>query len=131
MTDNSENTPSPLLDFEQIDMLIEAGAEESVEMFLEILNLFEEESLQKLQDLKAAKASGDFEAFSRAVHALAGSSANIGGRQVWLNAKDMENLCKTGQGEQAVAALDQLEELYLETMVQLREFARRLQSGQA
>jgi HPt (histidine-containing phosphotransfer) domain-containing protein len=131
MNEEAQKPNAPLLDREQIEMLLEAGADESVEMFLEILALFEEESQQKLEDMKDARDKGDFETFGRAVHALAGSSANIGGRQVWLTAKELENLCKSGHGQKAVEGLEQLEETYRETVIQLRNFARQIQSGQA
>ena len=89
MTEESRNPSNSLLDPEQIQMLVESGAQESIEMFLEILSLFEEESEQKFVDLKRARETSDYEAFGRAAHALAGSSANIGRRVVWLPPQEM------------------------------------------
>ena len=127
--DNAESTSGPLLDPEQIKMLLESGADESIELFTEILGLFEEESRAKFQEMREAKESGNYESFSRSVHALSGSSANIGGRAVWLKAKDMENMCKAGNGEQAVALLNDLEELYNETIIQMRFYVDQLKSS--
>jgi HPt (histidine-containing phosphotransfer) domain-containing protein len=123
MTDPAQNPPEDLLDMEQLQMLMEAGADESVEMFREILSLYEEESRQKLDDLETARTRGDYESFGRAVHALAGSSANIGGRRVWLTAKDLENLCKEGQGPKAAESLDSLKQLHSMTLARLQEYA--------
>ena len=120
--DTSDNSSQPLLDPEQIKMFLESGADESIDLFNEILCLFEEESQAKFQDMRESRESGDFERFSRAVHALAGSSANIGGKAVWLRARDMENMCKSGNGLQAVAMLDDLEGLYKETLIQMRSY---------
>ncbi|MGC9450814.1 MAG: Hpt domain-containing protein [Oceanipulchritudo sp.] len=123
MPDFAQNSPDDLLDRQQLQMLMEAGAEESLEMFLEILSLFEEESLQKLQDLEDTRARGDWESYARAAHALAGSSANIGGRKVWLVAKEMENLCRDGQGPKAAESLENLRELHSRTLARLRDYA--------
>jgi HPt (histidine-containing phosphotransfer) domain-containing protein len=120
--DNADSTSGPLLDPEQIKMLLESGADESVELFKEILGLFEEESEKKFDEMRLAASSGDFEAFGRSAHAMAGSSANIGGRAVWLKAKDMENLCKAGNGDEAFSMLQVLEDLYRETIVQMHAF---------
>ena len=127
--DNPESTSGPLLDPEQMKMLLESGADESIELFNEILALFEDESRAKFREMREATESGNYDAFSRSVHALAGSSANIGGRAVWLKAKDMENMCKAGNGEHAVALLNDLEELYTETIIQMRFYLDQLKSG--
>ena len=107
-------------------MLIEAGAGESIELFKEILGLFEEESKIKLAAIRETADSADFDALSRAAHALAGSSANIGGREVWLKAREIENLCKAGNGDQAVARVSDLEDTYQKTMIQLRHFVSQV-----
>ena len=119
--DNSQQTYT-LLDLSQLDMLLESGGEESVELIIEILDLFEQESRVKLSSLKSAKASSDAEAFGYAAHALAGSSANIGGVVVWKKAKEMENNCKTGDPRLAFSMLDELEADFLETLVQLKAY---------
>jgi HPt (histidine-containing phosphotransfer) domain-containing protein len=129
--DNPDSTTGPLLDPEQIKMLLESGADESIELFNEILGLFEEESDTKLREMRTARETGDIDAFGRSAHALAGSSANIGGRAVWLKAKDMENLCKAGNGQQALSMVPDLEELYRETLVQMHLYVDRIQSGDA
>lgn len=107
-------------------MLIEAGASESLELFREILDLFEEESIRKLEELAACQECGDFDGMGRSAHALAGSSANIGGREVWQQAKEIEDLCKSGQGQDAVRLIPELKATYLLTMDALRAYSARL-----
>ncbi|MEX0325223.1 MAG: Hpt domain-containing protein [Puniceicoccaceae bacterium] len=128
--DTPENSPGDLLDTEQMQMLLEAGGDDSLDLFNEILSLFEEESRAKFDELKAARESGDYEGFRRAAHALAGSSANIGGRTVWLMARDMENLCNAGEPEKAIVMLPELERLHNRTLVEMKAYAKRVQSGE-
>ena len=113
------NHSDPLLDLSQVNMLLESGAQESVDLFKEILLLFEEESKTKLDALRTAIAEANQEAFANAAHALAGSSANIWGRNVWLKAKEMENLCRNGAPEKAFPMLAGLEGEFAETLKQL------------
>ncbi|MEX0331635.1 MAG: Hpt domain-containing protein [Puniceicoccaceae bacterium] len=131
MMETPEQPPEDLLDPEQIQMLLETGADDSMDLFNEILALFEEESSAKFDEMKATREKGDYEGFSRAAHALAGSSANIGGRAVWLMARDMENLCKGGQPEKAIVMLPELERLYNRTLLEMKDFAKQAQSGEA
>jgi HPt (histidine-containing phosphotransfer) domain-containing protein len=126
MSEQHNRSPSSLLDPEQLQMLIEAGAAESVELFREILDLFEEESRRKLEELAVSHESGDFETMGRSAHALAGSSANIGGREVWQQAKKIEDLCKEGNGQAASRLLPQLQVTYDRTIEALRAYSDRL-----
>jgi HPt (histidine-containing phosphotransfer) domain-containing protein len=126
MSEPDNPSPSSLLDQEQLQMLIEAGASESLELFREILDLFEEESIRKLEELAACEVSGDFEGMGRSAHALAGSSANIGGREVWQQAKAIEDLCKSGNGRDAVRLLPELTTTYHLTIEALRAYSARL-----
>ena len=107
MNDNTEPNPtdSTLLDTEQIQMLIEAGASESMELVNELLDLYEGESLEKVGELKSHAENGDYEALSRSAHALSGSSANVGGRLVWQLTKQMENLCLVTVHQKTIAGL--------------------------
>ena len=126
MNEKPDPVDTALIDSEQIEMLIEAGASESMELVSELLDLYEGESRQKIDDLKAHAASADYEAMGRSAHALAGSSANVGGKQVWQMAKQMENDCKEGRGEAVIPRLEALEDVHNRTMVALRAFIERL-----
>lgn len=113
---------SGLLDPEQLQMLIEAGGDDSLSLLCEIFSLFESESTEKLKDLKTYRASGDFELLGKAAHALSGSSANIGGRQLAAQARAIENLCKEGRGPEAAAKVEELASTYHETILALNTF---------
>lgn len=126
MSKSNQHSPSTLLDHEQLQMLIEAGASESVELFREILGLFEEESVHKLDELTNCQEARDFENMGRAAHALAGSSANIGGREVWQQAKEVENLCKRGNGEEASRLIPELKATYNLTIRALKDYSASL-----
>lgn len=126
MDENLSKNQSQLLDPEQIQMLLEAGADDSLDLFNELISLYEEESQEKLEEISATHRDGDFDKLGRAAHALAGSSANIGGREVWQQAKEIENLCKSGKGSEAGPLLQQLRATYDETMVQLKHFISQL-----
>lgn len=117
---------SPLLDQEQLQMLVEAGASESAELLQELLDLFEEESGHKFEELKAHFASGNEDGMIRSSHALAGSSANVGACVVWKKAKVVENLCKEGKIAEAAGLLADLESTYDQTMIALKAFAAGL-----
>ena len=121
--EHSESNPFPLIDPEQISMLMEAGGDESTDLFNEILVLFEEESRNKLGQIQTAAQTRDYHTLGRAVHALAGSSANIGGREVWLFSREIENLCKDDRGEEALGRIPALLSLFEQTLDQLRTFA--------
>ena len=123
---DSDPFASPLLDKEQLDMLLEAGAPESVDMFKEILDLFEEESIAKFEEMSTAYEAGDYQTCGNAAHSLAGSSANIGGKEVWSRAKVIENLCKDGNGEQAGELLEGLRSTYDSTLKLLKDLTDSL-----
>ena len=122
MNETTGPVDSSLIDVEQIQMLIEAGAAESLELVTELLDLYEGERKQKLDDIRDKASTGDFEALGRAAHALAGSSANVGGKRVWDMAKQMENDCKEGRGASAVQSIDTLEKVHAGTMIALRSY---------
>lgn len=117
---------SDLLDSEQLQMLIEAGGDDSLSLLREIFGLFESESVEKLKDLHTYRASGDYELLGKAAHALSGSSANIGGRQLAAQARSIENLCKEGRGAEAADKVEELQSSYHETIKALNAFVSGL-----
>jgi HPt (histidine-containing phosphotransfer) domain-containing protein len=122
---DDSNSQSHLLDHEQLEMLIEAGGEESSSLLDEIFDLFESESVEKLEELKRYKAEANFEMLGKSAHALSGSSANIGGRELASRAKQIEDLCKSQRGDEAARLVDQLEVLYKDTITALKRFTGR------
>jgi HPt (histidine-containing phosphotransfer) domain-containing protein len=119
------NAFAHLLDMEQLEMLIEAGGDDSSSLLDEIFGLFESESAEKLEELQQCRAQNDYDKLAKSAHALAGSSANIGGSALARQAKEIEDLCKSQQGEIALSKVDALERLYHETILALKSFAGR------
>lgn len=124
MNEHDANVEAPLLDKDQLQMLIDASADDSLDLFLEILELFEQESVLKLEELRSLRDAGSYDLMGRAAHALAGSSANVGGLEVWKIAKKIENLCKDSRGEEASDCINELEVSYSRTLTALREFGQ-------
>ena len=112
-----------LLDHEQLEMLIEAGGDDSTSLLDEIFGLFESESLEKLEELQNYQVQANYEKLGKAAHALAGSSANIGGRELSRKAKQIEDLCKNQKGEEAAALVDSLEITYRDTILALKKLS--------
>jgi HPt (histidine-containing phosphotransfer) domain-containing protein len=123
-----ENSPDlSLLDPEQLEMLSDTGTDDGPSLLLEILDLFEQESTQKFRELAEAVAAEDIEALGRDAHSIAGSSANIGGRELWRQAKDIENRCKTRERlDQIPRLVDELRQTYSKTLAALRSYAAQV-----
>lgn len=88
-----------LIDDDQIQMLVEAGEEAAAELIQELLDLFKAESEPHLTTLKSAFAESNFPAVSRVAHALAGSSANLGGLRLAKLAKAIEHAADSQNGD--------------------------------
>jgi HPt (histidine-containing phosphotransfer) domain-containing protein len=73
-----DNT-APLMDRDQIDMLLMSeGEEESYALARELFNLYEGESKRKLAELAQVCGERDGESLKRLVHFIAGSAGNLG-----------------------------------------------------
>jgi HPt (histidine-containing phosphotransfer) domain-containing protein len=88
------------------------------------MELYEQESAQKFTELETGREKGDYDLMARAAHSLAGSSANLGGREVWRIAKEIENLCKGRKGPQACELLAGLEDAYASTIIALKAYMK-------
>jgi len=73
------DTTAPLMDREQIDMLLMAEDEgESDSLARELFDLYETESKRKLSELDQICRERDGEALRKLVHFIAGSAGNLG-----------------------------------------------------
>ena len=113
-----------LLDMEQLEMLVEAGGDDSSSLINEILGLFETESIEKLGEIRDFVTRSSFDQLSKAAHALAGSSANIGGSELARQAKEIEDLCKKERGAEAIELIEPLESTYRDTIRALKLFSQ-------
>lgn len=110
----------PLLDDDQIAMLTEGDRAMALELMEDLVGLFLDESQQRLDELWAFLEAGDAHKVERCVHAIAGSSANIGGKRLWAVAKYMEAAAEAGDLALGVAAADDLRAIYAETCEALK-----------
>jgi HPt (histidine-containing phosphotransfer) domain-containing protein len=125
MDKSSIDLSSPLLDSEQVQMLISSGGDEAVDLISEILELFREESEANLSALEYRRKEGDLSEMGRAAHALAGSSANIGAARLWQSAKSLEQSAKEGSLPEA-EEIEDLKSLYEETIAVFKRIRSQL-----
>lgn len=126
MDNPSIDLSSPLLDSDQVQMLISSGGDDAADLIEEILELFKEESTENLASMEASRKAGDSAQLGKSAHALAGSSANIGATQLWQSAKNLENSTKEGCCPPA-EVLDELRSLYEETITVFNRIRSDLQ----
>jgi len=73
------NTSEPIMDSEQIDMLLMAeDGDEASSLASELFVLYYNESMEKLKSLPGICEKRDAEALQRLVHFIAGSAGNLG-----------------------------------------------------
>lgn len=101
-----------LVDFSQIDALIEVAGAEGVN---EILRAFWRSTDELSALLKAQLGGASLADASRTAHAVKGSAANVGANLLSNAAKDIEGCCKAGDAAGAAAALRRLETAYEQT----------------
>jgi HPt (histidine-containing phosphotransfer) domain-containing protein len=115
----------PLLDDEQIEMLTSTEDLDSADLLIELLELFEGEAVEKMEELRNELPAGNAKIVSAAAHSIAGSSANIGCKRLWAVAKNIEALANDGDLVEVGATLGQLETIYSESMIGLRDVIQR------
>lgn len=122
------DSQAKMMDAEQIDMLVETGGEAAGELMEELLELFTSECESKMHEITGALAAGlgAADQASKQAHAIAGSSANIGAKQLWRVAKQLESQCKDGSMAAAAATFEQLKADYITTVEILRHIVSDL-----
>lgn len=86
---------TPLIDEEQIEMLVETGEDAAAELIEELIDLFVEESEPKLEEIPGNIERGEVERVVRNAHAIAGSSANLGALRLSEIARCLERQIET------------------------------------
>lgn len=120
---------TPLLDEEQIEMLIETGEDSAADLIDELLNLFIEESEPKLANLQAALQAGDRVQAARDAHAIAGSSANLGALRLSKSARALELSLDTANSGELLELLAYLRGCYKDSLQVFRGQVDRLRAG--
>ena len=125
----SEIESLPIIDEEQIAMLVEAGEDGAADLIEELLDLFQAEATPQLETIRAAHASGDYAHAARAAHAIAGSSANLGGLRLSKLAKSLELSAESGATERFGSLLPSVGRLYDQTIAAFAGEISRLRQG--
>jgi histidine phosphotransfer protein HptB len=95
-----------IIDLEAINNLKELNPGDGGEFLREIVNIYIEDTPNRITDLKKSLAAGDAAAFTRAAHTIKGSSANVGATSLKVVAERLEHISKReGLGAGAVGKL--------------------------
>lgn len=108
-----------LLDLNIIQGLKELSDDDS--FFLEIIDLYKEQYPQILSNIKTSFKSNDLDGLSKASHALKGASLNIGAKELAAVCKTLELNSKNGINEGLGDLIDQVEDLYLQTIQEIEK----------
>lgn len=103
---------SALIDYSQIDSLIEAAGRRGVD---EILAAFWKSTNDLGALLKAQVDAASYAEAARTAHAVKGSAANVGANLLASAAKDVESCCKAEDAGGARAALLKFDAAYTQT----------------
>jgi HPt (histidine-containing phosphotransfer) domain-containing protein len=106
----------PLVDQEQMDMLIETGEGAAAELLEELLGLFVGEADPQLAELTTVIAEENRERVGRLAHALAGSSANLGALRLSQIARKIERSAPTATGGELLEWSAYLRSCYKESV---------------
>ena len=94
-----------VLDQDLVNELVEVMGEG----FSKLVDSFREDSLNRLQILSDACKANDSEEIRLASHSFKGSSSNVGAQKVAKTCKQIEDLARDKQVEQAAQLLDRLQ----------------------
>jgi HPt (histidine-containing phosphotransfer) domain-containing protein len=114
--DINEISKLPLIDNDQVAMLAEAGEDTAAELMEELLALFQEEAAPHLVSLKENYAQENFVGMARLAHAVAGSSANLGGLRLSKLAKAVEVAANNKDTAKINSLIGDLDAMYEETV---------------
>lgn len=120
---------TPLIDDEQIEMLIETGEDTAAELIDELLTLFVEESEPKIAHLQAALRERDHVAAAQDAHAIAGSSANLGALRLAKSARVLEHSLTESTDAELMELLAYLRGCYKDSIEVFRSLIERLGAG--
>lgn len=100
-----------IIDRNVLDNLLEAVGGDG-EFLAELLETYFEDTPQQFSAMHAALAAANSEDFRRAAHSVKSNSANFGAMGLSNKAKQLEDIGKEGQLEQAAAPLGEAEAEY-------------------
>lgn len=112
-------TPQPWTLPEELRQLAEAGDGNLVK---EVLSVFQSDSAERLQALRAASAAGDRETVRKQAHTLKGSSAQVG-------ALAMSNICQRLESCAREASAQEIDDLIGKIEVDFAAVRQQMQSA--
>lgn len=86
------STPGPSVDHDLVLSLRSLGDGDGSEMVVELIRVFIEDALQRVEALRNALAAEDWETMRRTAHSIKGSAANLGARPLVELARRMEQM---------------------------------------
>lgn len=116
MTAHDDSTA--LIDFSQIDSLLEVAGKNGVE---DILGAFWRSTDDLARQLKTHIDCRNLADAARTSHAVKGSAANVGAQLLAASARDVEACCRNNDPDGALAALNRLLVAYRKTQSALKE----------
>src|SRR5690349_3269625 len=122
-TANSVKAPPPAIPFDYATSVARLGGDR--DLFLDIIEIFLEDSPMYLEQAKQALAEGDLATLERASHTLKGMSANFAAAGAVAAAYAVELHAREHRLENAAACFPQLQSQVQQLDAALREFRSR------
>jgi HPt (histidine-containing phosphotransfer) domain-containing protein len=97
-----------VLDPEAIDALRAINPDDGGHFFRELLEVYLNDALKRVEEIEQSIAAGDAAVLTRAAHTLKGSSANFGAHALVAVCRDMEMSGKRGAVAEAAAMVPTL-----------------------
>ena len=116
--DATTNDIDPLINHSALNQLIEDTSETAL---IRMLKLYDQETHKRVTEMAQFIADNDVEMLETYAHALKSSSQTFGGWKLHLLAKEIENLCRAKQYQDAYRLAPKLPELTRMTLEALKE----------
>jgi HPt (histidine-containing phosphotransfer) domain-containing protein len=105
---NREHSGPPI-DDEVIDELRTIGSPGEPSLLVEMIDLYLEDSVERLTAVREAHGAGDADGLAEAAHALKGSSSNFGAHELQRLCRDLVLLGRTGHVDRAEPKIEAVE----------------------
>lgn len=116
---------SSVLDLAVMERLLE---DTSVEFLPSLIEVFETESAQRLENIQSNLAQSDMSALSVEAHSLKGTSATFGAESLRSLSERIEKSAKAGDTETVAALVPEVPARLTAVVTALNEFAAKLES---
>lgn len=124
---SSEHGGEPVLDQVAFSALEELAGDDDPDLVAELVELFLEDSRERMQQIEDAIAGHDLEAIGSAAHALKSSSANIGARSFAKTCAEVESVSRSKEPVDPAA----VESLVARALDMYREVCRVLDAEES